>query len=147
MGQGNGFALAPKGQIKMKTLGQKLIRLAKLVDQERILADRARALRAQILTATGGCGYYSCVQWTAAGEITLTIPVADYQQLVTDAKPVMATFERAGQVNAKYGRLHYPRTFIVAFAPDRGLWVEAWSESFDVPADAIKPVDAETAAA
>jgi len=115
----------------MKT---KLIRLGNLTLKAHRLDQHARQLRNQ-LREVSGSGFYTSTALDEAGtELTISVKLPLYLQVLPDAKPLLHVFEICEGRDRAYARLHYPRTEIGLCANKKTrLFIDAWSESFDPP--------------
>lgn len=115
----------------MKPMKTQLLKLAKLIVQERELSNKITELRQKLMKFDS---HQSCI--TPLG-MTLTIPVSDWLQVEAPdgryrPKPTLELFQ-GEHFPTPYGKLHYPGIWVGEISNGQNLWVEAWSERFDLP--------------
>ena len=120
-------------------MNPKLKQIAKIVEQEREISNKARALRAKV-SGLFSQGYYSAVgiQEDQHGKIygiTLNVSHKVFLEMVPETvKPTLETFSGEYDIPPKpYARLRYGFHCVGEYAPGKRLWLESWSDKFDIP--------------
>lgn len=110
---------------------QLIIRAARMIEREQVLAAKAKRLRDQFREWFGRNNYFSAWGGDGMGNITLQIDLAVYLKLCSDPKPMLCMFRECAE---PYSRLHYSPILVGEYAPGKRVWVEAWSDKFGIPA-------------
>jgi hypothetical protein len=108
----------------MKDMKADLLKVARLIAQEREVSERARRLRDKIGVFCGK-GYYSSVGICEGGALELTVKLTVYIRLFPDSQPKLVKLQF--QTEEPWFEAHYPLRLIGEYAPGKTISIEAWS--------------------
>lgn len=118
------------------TTSKQLLKLGRLIQQERALSAKVRAIRDK-LSAHTGRGYFTSWSGTPT-TLTVSIELSQYLTMFPGVKPDATVV--ADEDGKEYGRLFYPSQLVGEIGDGQTMLVNSVSERFEMPTKTVEAV-------